>query len=40
MITIRTATMEDLKQIALTHIRCFPKSLSSQIGGVTKKLLL
>ena len=32
-ITIRTAVCEDLKKIAQVHIKCFPNSLSSQMGG-------
>lgn len=33
MVTVRTATIGDLEKISLTHIRCFPNSLSSQMGG-------
>lgn len=40
MITVRTATTEDLEKIALAHIRCFPNSLSSQIGGGYLKTII
>ena len=32
MVTVRTATADDLERISQTHIRCFPNSLSSQMG--------